>query len=353
MTRSPVTLIAALTYPIIIVLLFGSIFGRSVDVSYNLSVLDLDQSDQSSDFCAYLKTNTTLTISEIQDNSIEPITWMAEKNQVILLVIPENWGYNINNSLSTNLTVYYDESSSTAKGILEIVNEAVTKLNFQILGIDTPFGLIQDDYYLKDIRFIDSFIPGLIIVCISISVLIIGLNSDLDERASGVLIKYATTPVRKIEWIFAKQIWRFLMVISTSFIIILFALIFNYQISTLNPLMLLLILFGMMTFSGISMILVRLIDNPDGVMATSVLIILPQIFLSGTFVPLDSLPRFIQILAYFTPMYYLSEGMRLVMLEFARTQFWTYFIANILFALGFFIIGYLLTTWRSREKLAH
>jgi ABC-type multidrug transport system permease subunit len=110
--------------------------------------------------------------------------------------------------------------------------------------------------------------------------------------------------------------------------------------------MLVFIIFGSLTFSGIAMILVRLIRNPEGVMATSVLFIIPNIILSGVLIPFDRLPIILQYLARASPLYYLTEGMRLLMLDYTKEQFWLVFFIAGTIAIGVFTMGILLTKWR-------
>ena len=103
--------------------------------------------------------------------------------------------------------------------------------------------------------------------------------------------------------------------------------------------MLVYIVFGTMTFSGIAMILVRVITNPDGVIIASVLITIPQILLSGALVPLDSFPELLQFISRIFPLYYLTEGMRFLMLEATSTMWWRFFLISASMAIGFFVIG--------------
>ena len=110
--------------------------------------------------------------------------------------------------------------------------------------------------------------------------------------------------------------------------------------------MLVFIIFGSLTFSGVAMVLVRIIRNPEGVMVASMLFIIPNILLSGALIPFDTFPVFLQYIARASPLFYLTEGMRLLMLNQLQSQFWlVFFIAGTL-AVGLFAIGILVSKWR-------
>ncbi|NHJ04349.1 MAG: ABC transporter permease [Candidatus Heimdallarchaeota archaeon] len=343
--RSPGLIFWSIILPIILLLLFGAIFGGSLQTNYQLNILDLDNSTESNSFIAYLDYNTTLKINQIENITEEPIDWLKEGNRLILLIIPENWGNNLNHSSNADLLVYYDHSSTSAQSILQIVEEAVLERNFQIMLIPNVIGVEIENFLVTDLEYIDYLIPGIIMISNSIIVLISGLSYDIEEKQSGIIKKFASTPMFKFEWLFAKQIWLIILVFISSTISILFGLIFDFNISSLQPIMFLFVIFATLTFSGIAMIFVRVINNPEGVMFASVLFTIPQILLSGALIPLDIFPDFLLYIARIFPLFYLTEGMRSLILDLTQ-QFWINFAISAAFAVGIFITGIIVTKWK-------
>ncbi|MBK5114801.1 MAG: ABC transporter permease [Candidatus Heimdallarchaeota archaeon] len=344
--RSPTSIFWSIVYPVILILLFGAMFGRTIDTNYTLDVYDLDKSAESEIFIATLSELPGLTINEIEEEIDLVDDWLSEKNKVILLEIPETYGLRIGLNLTSSLTVYYDPSSATAKIILEIIEEVVSMENIYHLEIDVKYDLLLENLYTNELSFIDSLVPGIIMITISTIALFTSLSYDLEEKRSGILQKLATTPANKFEWIVSKQIWQIFIAILAGLLTVLFALIYSFNVASLHPLMLVYIIFGTMTFSGIAMILVRIITNPDGVIIASVLITIPQILLSGALVPLDSFPELLQFISRIFPLYYLTEGMRFLMLEAASILWWRFFLISAAMAIGFFTLGIFATNWK-------
>ena len=344
--RSPGLIFLTIVLPIILTLLFGALFGSTIDTNYQLDVLDKDQSDASIQFTDYLGNDTGLMIEVLDETSINPVEWLKENTKTILLVIPMNWGAFINDTDQTDLTVYYDHSSSSAKTTLKIIEEAVIELNFEILAIDNTLGVETESLYVTNLEFIDSLVPGIIMISVSTIALITSLSYDINEKQSGILRKFVTTPVFKFEWVFAKQFWQIILAFLASTLTVLFALIFDFQVTKLHPAMLVIIFYGSLTFSGIAMILVRLISNPDGVMLASVLFTIPQILLSGALIPIDTFPIFLQYVARIFPIYYLTEVMRALMLDPSQGVFWINFSISTVLAIGFFTMGIIVTKWK-------
>ncbi|MHA1124244.1 MAG: ABC transporter permease [Candidatus Heimdallarchaeota archaeon] len=344
--RSPSALFWTVVFPITLILLFGAIFGRSIDTTYELYVYDQDNSEESSEFSSYLDKTTSLKVEVINDTELVPLDWVIENNKIILLVIPINWGFQINHTDNVVLTVYYDPSSSAAQSILQIIEEAVAAKNLQLLEVEEDFGLEIENFYVRDLTFLDAFVPGVIMISVTTISMIIGLSYDIEEKRSGIKRKFATTPVFRFEWIFAKQIWQIFIALLVSTLTVLFALIYDFNATSLHPLMLVFVIFGSLTFSGVAMVLVRIIRNPEGVMAASMLFLIPNVLLSGALIPFDTLPLILQYVARATPLYYLTEGMRLLMLDYTREQFWLIFFIAGTIAVGLFTLGILVTKWR-------
>jgi ABC-2 type transport system permease protein len=345
--RSRGSIFWSIIYPCILIIIFGAIFGRSIAPSYyTLDIYNEYNSPESREFITYLDNLTNLEINVIEESVIIPSNWMSENNKPILLVIPALWHINLHLEKTSNLTVYYDASSTSARNILEVIEEAVIEYNLKILPIEIKFGIKIENYFVNELKFIDSFVPGIIIVSISTLALFTGLSYDLNEKRTGILYRLSTTPTKRLEWIISKQIWQLLLAAMASSLCILFALIYDFSASSLKPMMILFVIFGTMTFSGFALILIRLVSNPDAVMLISVLISIPQILLSGALLPLDTFPSFLKNVARVFPMFYLTEGMRFLMLDYTRIQFWQYFSISAAFAILIFIIGILLTKWR-------
>ncbi|NHJ32336.1 MAG: ABC transporter permease [Asgard group archaeon] len=343
--RSPTSIFWSIVYPVILILLFGAMFGRTIETNYSLDVYDLDNSVESIAFIADLDNLPGLTLNVIDEEIDQIDEWIREENKAILLEIPESWGLKISLNQTSNLTVYYDPSSATANVILEIIEEVVSTQNIDLLAIDVKFDLILENLYTNELKFIDSLVPGIIMITISTIALFTSVSYDIDEKKSGILQKLATTPANKIEWIISKQIWQIFIAVLAGLLTILFALIYNFNASSLHPLMLIYIVFGTMTFSGIAMILVRIITNPDGVILASILITIPQLLLSGALVPLDAFPEILQFFSRIFPLYYLTEGMRYLMIETISPLWRQFFLISAAIAVGFFIIGIFVTNW--------
>jgi ABC-2 type transport system permease protein len=344
--RSRSSIFWSIIYPVVLIIIFGAIFGRSISPTYQLTVLDLNDSTDSEQFVTYLDNLSLLEIDVIHEMSVLPEVWMEENQVDLLLIIPTSWNETLQLNSTSNITVYYNPSSTNALSMLEMIEEAVVEKNLEVLPIVVKFDLLIENLSVNELRFIDSFVPGIIVVSISTISLFTGLSYDLEEMNRGIVYKLSTTLTTKIEWILSKHIWQIVLAIISSLLCILFALIYDFNASNLKPMMFLFVFFGTLTFSGLGMILIRLVKNPDGVMFVSLLITIPQILLGGSLIPLDTFPNYLKIIARVFPMFYFTEGIRMLMLDTIIQQFWFYLAIAGVFAITTFTLGIILTKWR-------
>ena len=99
------------------------------------------------------------------------------------------------------------------------------------------------------------------------------------------------------------------------------------------------------TFVGIGMILTRVVKEAQSAAAAANAIIFPMMFLSGSFVPLELMPRYLQTFARTLPLYYVNEGLRASMVFHDNMAALSYSAIIATFATLVFILGITVTRW--------
>jgi ABC-2 type transport system permease protein len=133
--------------------------------------------------------------------------------------------------------------------------------------------------------------------------------------------------------------------ISAALIILVAKLLYNVQ--TVPYVVTLLLLFaGTICFTGIGMIISRFVKDEDAANAAASAITFPMMFLAGTFIPLETMPEYLQTIAQILPLTYLNYGLRDSMI-LGDTASALYNLSIVLIAGAvFFVIGSLITDWR-------
>ena len=371
--RSGPALFFTFIYPIIMILLFGYIFGAAPDDSlytlpyYNEDIYYIGDQPHSFNPASQLlfelgvknesiAKELNLNLVEVNLSGIETSysTWMKDRDLPYLLIIPSGWSEAVNESKVNssapiaNIEYYYDPSFTSSFEVQSIIDNVLQEMDLEEFGITITIQIdTQATPSREGLDYIDFYVPGMIMVTISTSGMMGMVAIITEQKQSGLLYKISSSPIKKWEWAIGQQLWQAIMGLLVSILTILTGWIaFGFNMSTLHPLMILVVIFGSMTFAGIALILGRFIKRPEAAMAATMSIVFPQMFLSGAIMPEEVLPHYMQIIAKIFPLYYIGEAMRNMMLDSTFHQAWVPFGITIAMGLVFFIIGSLLTNWR-------
>jgi len=360
-------------YPIIMILLFGYIFGAAPsDSYYSLYYFNEDTYVIGDQEFSYNPTNLLLhnlgldnesirdelnlklVNAEYNSSALSIENWMKSKEIPYMIVIPSGWSAAVNESKLNatapvaNIHYYFDPSYTSSFEVQSIVQNVLAEMNLVEFGIPT---LIQIDTITtperESLDYIDFYVPGIIMVTISTSGMMGMVSIITTERQSGMIFKISSTPIKKWEWALAHETWQAIIGIVVAFLTIITGWIaFGFNLKTIHPLMIPILIFGTMTFAGMALIIARFVKRPEAAMAATMSIVFPQMFLSGALFPAEMMPNYLNIIAKFFPLHYIAESMRATMLESTFHNVWLPFGITIAMGIGFFVIGSLITVWR-------
>lgn len=349
--RSKGTVFWTLLFPVLLIMIFGSIFSGTGEISYDLVVQNLDETSHSTMFLDQLVNTTMVDIREI-NNSENISTYMQDNDISSGLFIPSDFGNSIqqasfDDSISSMLVFYIDPSQQTTTSIVQtIVSSILQEYNLVVSGGRHVLTMDQQEIIGEDFEFIDFFVPGMIGFTIMTSCIYGSIERNTKFRKDGILRKMQTMPVSQMDWILSKMLFMlFLSFLSTSVILLVGFFVWNLSIH-FTLFAVLIIVATSFLFSGMGMIIGRFVKEEETADMAGGAITFPMMFLSGTFFAFDQMPSYLQLVAQALPLYYVNEGLRNTMIytNIDKTLYFTGFV--LLFALIFFITGVLVTKWK-------
>jgi len=377
--RSPPAVFFTFIYPIIMILLFGYIFGAGADQSYySLYYLNDDVYQVGDQVFPFNPTDEllanlgldNLTLSDelnIKLYQAEGLTytddanvsnWMKANEIPYMIIIPSGWSASVNESKvnvtapKANIKYYFDPSYQSAFEVQSTVDFVLQEMQLEAFGIPT-FMQVDIDVLpsQEELGYIDFYVPGIIMVTVSTSGMMGMVSIITDGRRSGRIFKLASTPIKKWEWALAHEMWQIVISLVISFLTILTGwLAFGFQIERLHIMIVPILIFGSMTFAGLALIIARFIKRPEAAIAATFSFVFPQMFLSGAIMPLDIMPDFMQTIAQIFPLYYIGQAMNAIMLDSTFNQVWVPFGVTVAMGTVFFIIGSVITIWRKGKE---
>ncbi len=180
-------------------------------------------------------------------------------------------------------------------------------------------GLSLEVSYLyggPDYGTLDYFAPVLIPFLAFFFVFLLTDVAFLRERASGTLERLLATPLRRAELVAGYVLGLSVFALVQTVIVIAFAILvlnvrFRGNVANIFIVELVMVLGAV----NLGLFLSAFARNEFQAVQFIPLVVLPQAFLSGIFIPLQQLPELLRPLAYVLPLTYANQALRAVMIK--------------------------------------
>lgn len=181
------------------------------------------------------------------------------------------------------------------------------------------------------------YLPGYLAVVVLFTPLSRLAAEVIRQRMSNRFEKLATTPLTRWEWLLAHTlVTAALVTVASVLIVVVLAVVAGTPIPR-SPLVLVFIVLGVGTFSGIGAILGRIAGTQDGAIAAANTLALPLLFLAETFIPPALFPEWFQPVIPVLPLTPFTRGVRSLI---TGTGTWMPELAYLtVLAVGFFAVG--------------
>jgi ABC-2 type transport system permease protein len=359
-SREKSAMFFTIAFPIILILVFGTIFLNEDNLSFDLHVQDLDQTSSSAQLVKALDLNGKFKIA-IVDPAINATQYANDRKANLVLVIPSGYERALARRLglvggvpnaafrdpnaSVTVTYIYDASASSTSTKIQTLRAGFAVVN-QAMSGQLPFITTAEASILsKKFRFIEFFVPGIIAMSVMTSSLSGAVNMNAELRQKGVIRKLSTTPITRTDWILSNILYQLILaVISTTAILVVSYAVFSVRLQ-INAWLFVFIVLEVFAFGGIGMILTRVANEAESAAAAANFIMFPMMFLSGSFFPLEMMPGFLQTIARILPLYYVNEGLRASMVSVDNAAALHDSAMIGVFAAVVFVLGIRTTKW--------
>ena len=343
-----------IAFPVLLILVFGTIFMNQDNVRFDFYVQDLDQTDFSAELVDNLDLNENFKITQVDPN-IDAAQY-ARKNKInLIVVIPKDYESSFIQRMESDdpnasviITYIYDPSSTSVDTKMQILNTVFAEINQRMSGMPAFITSEKSSILNRKYLFIDFFVPGIIAMTIMTASLFGAVNVNAELRQKGVIKKLSTTPITHTDWILSNVLYQCLLsVISTISILIVSYTVFDVSLQ-LNFWLPVFVVLDVFAFVGIGMILTRVAKEAESAAAAANAIMFPMMFLSGTFFPVEMMPDFLQKFSRILPLYYVNEGLRASMIFMDNMVALRCSVIVGAFAAVVFVLGVITTKWEER-----
>lgn len=340
------TLVMILIIPIMQLFLLG--YSATSDVrNIPLAVLDQSRSYESRALLDSFRAADYFQIAYLVTSEAEIEALIAAGDARAAAIIPPDYAQRLNEG-SAQIAFILDgsdpTSASTALSAAQLISQAhATELlseRFARAGLNLrvqpPVEARTTVWYNPDMVSAHFMIPGVIGMILYAIAAILTATSVVRERERGTIEQLIVTPIRPWELIVGKLMpYIILGFFNTLEVLAVGHWWFGMPIRGDLGLIILLSLIFLVTGLGIGLFASTIANTQQEAMLTVWMTLLPSIFLSGFFFPLEAMPKVLQWFSYLMPLrYYLVIIRSLLLKGVSLDMIQTNVFAMTLFAVG-------------------
>ncbi len=360
MLRDPRTLVFVFMMPILQLVLLG--YVNNTDFTNIPTAVDNeDGSPASRQLLDAFRGTGYFTYDHTAYSQNEVSTLIAGGKDKVGIVIPSDFGQNLNSGHTADVLVLLDGSdptiASAALSAAQLSGQAYgatvrtqsVSLQGDPAGGNTPVDVRTNVLYNPDLLASYNIVPGLIAIILFQTATSLTALAIVRERERGTIEQLIVTPIRNWELVLAKMIPYILVSFADTFVILFVGTVL-FGVPIRGSLLLLLALTGLYLLPtlGYGLVISTVAQTQQQAQLMIMPLIMPAFMLSGYIFPIASLPLVLQYVGYLLPTTYFIYVMRAVVIKGVGIGL----ILPQTIVLGIFgLVMLALAAWRFRKRL--
>ncbi|MFO0862223.1 MAG: ABC transporter permease [Candidatus Saccharibacteria bacterium] len=301
--------------PVMFILIFGA-FNSTKQSSFKLTIVNNSNSELAGQFTRALEDNKN--VFDASQNNLDNAKDLLDKGKTdLIIVVPPEFGA-IDTSTqklkNAEIITYYNKGQPQAgQAASLVIGQIVSGFNNQITRTPVIYSVNSQGINTHNLSYLDYLVPGIL----ALSIMQLGIFSIafafVSFKSTGALRRLFVTPTHPISFIFGQSVARFLIAfLQIGLLLALSILVFKVHVvgSILN--MFILAFLGIIVFLMFGFAVAGWAKDENQAAPIANLITFPMLFLSGTFIPRDNLPVWLQKITGILPLTYLADAMRSV-----------------------------------------
>jgi ABC-2 type transport system permease protein len=305
-SRDRQSIFFTLFFPLTFMVIFGFIATGDED-PMEIGVVDNAGNAFSSRFVDVLSENALFNVNVGDEETFRQ--QVVEGEMTLVLILPADFR---GEERPSDLTMLVDAAQARQTAMIRpMVEQALLEVERELRNNETLFPLTVVDVQARSQRYIDFLVPGLLALTImQISVAGSGFNI-VEYRRKGILKRLFVTPLESSGFISGIVLARLVItVFQVSFLLTMAVILLGVPVVGNLLELLVMILLGSAIFLSLGFFMGSLAKTQQAIMLLGNLITFPQMFLSGIFFSIDSIPEVLQPVARILPLSFLSTGVR-------------------------------------------
>jgi ABC-2 type transport system permease protein len=313
--RDRAALFWILAFPIIFVVLFGTIFSGGGTPEYKIGWVDEDRTPVSGQLRTAFATPAFLKLTDETDRAAA-LEAMKSGALDAIVVVPAGVGVAVASgaAVPAKLVVITDASqTTTSTAIQQTMAQVVGGMNQALSGRPPALGIAPQTLQTEHLTSTSFFVPSIL----AMALMQLGVFSAIplvSLREKLILKRLSATPLKRWTLVGSNVIVRLILGAAQT------ALILGIGIGALGvrvtggPLAIAgLVVLGALTFIALGYVIASFARTEEAANGVTQVVQVPMMFLSGIFFPIELMPEWLRGVAVFMPLTYLGDALRQTM----------------------------------------
>lgn len=318
--RDRAALFWTLAFPIVFVLLFGTIFSGTGTSSVKMGWVDEDGTQASAQLRGIF---ASTGVFDLQDGALQDERDAMQRGDVTSVIeVPAGYSAKVATAggqvsvpaAPLPITLYTDPSRSTdAQTVQQIVSSIVQAQN-QILSGQPPLLTVTNkSLQTQQLNNVSYFVPSIL----AMALMQLGVFASIplvQQREKLILKRLNATPLPRWTLVGSNVLTRLVIAaVQTALILGIGVAVLHVEIAGNLLLMGLFVLVGAVVFIGIGYVIASFARTEEAANGMTSVVQFPLMFLSGIFFPIELMPQWLRGVATFMPLTYLGDALRQTM----------------------------------------
>jgi len=333
-------------FPVILMVIFMSIFSGRSDTDFSASVTIVDENPNPTS-TMLLEQIKHIPVFEFENEgrvSREKAEQLVRDQEVdAAIILPES----IDASALQLVVNKEDEQGVTAQALLGMLNQFVQQANLSAAGV-TPTYELQIEAISSgntELQYTDFLLTGMIALSIAQGGMF-GMVGLVEMGRKGLIKRLRMTPANMNYFGLSDMIMRVLFsVVQILLLSLIGVFIFGANLFINLPSLLIVFLLGILSFTAMGYFISSFSNTTEAYMGVANISNFLMMFLSGVFFPVETMPEWLQPISNVLPLTYFVEGLRESMVyetSILSSDLWIGIGIMVLWGVCTFVLGSLL-----------
>jgi ABC-2 type transport system permease protein len=316
--RDRAALFWTLAFPILFVILFGTIFSGGGNLNYDVGWVDEDGSPASGQLRASFERTGLLTL---HDGSIADERAAMERGDIDgIIVVPAGAGAALaaaqggGETSPVTVEVFTDPSRTNAsQGLVQIANAVTMGTNLALSGRPPVLAVHDEALQTQRLSNVSYFVPSIL----AMALMQLGVFAAIplvQQREKLILKRLNATPLPRWVLVGSNVVVRLVIAAAqTALIVGIGVQLLGVEVTGGWPAIVGVVALGALTFVSIGYVIASFARTEEAANGMTSVVQFPLMFLSGIFFPIEIMPDWLRSVATVMPLTYLGDALRQVM----------------------------------------